>query len=249
MKSFLSLVAVCVLSLPSYAGISVPSDGSDGLFYPTGNVEVDLSQAITGTWSDNNLANAGKGIYDPAKFAVVFKYTSVTVPTGARVTFKNHPSNAPVVWLVQGKVTINTNASVSLDGAQGQDTGSPLEPGPGGFRGGASKGNLPTFMAGLGPGGGYYTTNPSSTTQRNATHTSLRSDDSGVTYGNPHIIPLIGGSGGAGFFYPGYNYNFGGGGGGGALLIVAGETITINGTLSADGGISIMGRDQEAQYA
>ena len=34
------------------------------------SVEVDLSQAVTGAWDANNAANAGKGVYDPSKWAV-----------------------------------------------------------------------------------------------------------------------------------------------------------------------------------
>ncbi len=54
--------------------------------------------------------------------------------SGATVTFKNHASCAPVVWLVNGNVTIV--GTVSLDGQQNQPPGTLAEPGPGGFRGG-----------------------------------------------------------------------------------------------------------------
>ena len=97
----------------THANINIPSDGSDGNLIVTANTVIDLSEAVSGTWDANNTANAGKGIYDPAKWAVVFKYRSVSVAAGATVTFKNHATRAPVVWLVQGDVTIN--GTVSLD--------------------------------------------------------------------------------------------------------------------------------------
>ena len=52
----------------AFAQLTIPSDGSDGAFNPAVNIEIDLSQSVTGTWSDNNAANAGKGIYDSNKW-------------------------------------------------------------------------------------------------------------------------------------------------------------------------------------
>jgi hypothetical protein len=89
------------------ADLVIPSDGSDGVFNPTANVEIALSQAVPGAWNSSNSANPGKGVYDSAKWAVVFKYASIDIPVGVTITFKNHPTHAPVVWLVQGSVTIN----------------------------------------------------------------------------------------------------------------------------------------------
>ena len=112
------LAAVFTLSLGASAAITVPgADGSDGVLNITADTVIDLSQAPTGLWDANNSANAGKGIYDPAKWAVVFKYSSVTVAAGKTVTFKNHASRAPVVWLVNGSVSIA--GTVSLDGGTG----------------------------------------------------------------------------------------------------------------------------------
>lgn len=193
-------------SLP--AQIAIPSDGSDGALDVTANTVINLSQAVTGTWDANNSANAGKGIFDPAKRAIVFKYSSATINLNRTVTFINHPSRAPVVWLVQGNVTII--GTLSLNGSATPPSSSNLmaEPGPGGFRGGAigtlGKGS------GLGIGGGLTTNNGGS-------YSSV--------YGNPSIIPLMGGSGG-----------YAGGGGAGAILIAAGGTIQVNGSITAVGG-------------
>jgi hypothetical protein len=174
MKTLRQILAVIaagtVFTLPvGGAQPVVPSDGSDGALVITSNTVIDLSKAITGNWSDNNAANAGKGIYDPNKWAVVFKYSSVNIASGAGLSFANHPTHAPVVWLVSGDVSIA--GDLVLDG-------SASEPGPGGFRGGGGRNDalgLPVGQ-GLGPGGGGY---------------------SGVytSYGSPELLPLIGGSG------------------------------------------------------
>lgn len=203
--------------LSLHAQISIPSDGSDGVFSPATNVEIDLGAAATGPW---NSAGAGHGVYDPDKWAVVFKYSSVNIPAGVKVTFKNHPTYAPVVWLVQGNVTIT--GELNLDGKPGTtDTVlrlTPTEPGPGGHRGGARSpaGN----GHGLGPGASAPSSNGFGNT---ASYLGA--------YGNPQIIPLIGGSGSA---VKGSAES--GCGGGGAIAIFSSGTVNIEGLASAIGG-------------
>lgn len=170
MRTLLICFVVIALSSSAALGlINVPSDGSDGAFNPAASVEVDLSQAVTGTW---NQAGTGVGVYDPEKWAVVFKYSSVNIPEGVTVTFKNHPSGAPVVWLVQGNATIAGTVSVS---------GSPgIGPGPGGFRAPCCCADYyPPVAIGLGPGG-----------------SSTGAGTYAGVYGSERIVPLIGGSGG-----------------------------------------------------
>lgn len=70
------------------------SDGSDGVFNPLASVQIDLSLAATATW-DTPSPVPGQGVYDPVQWAVVFKYSSITIPNGVSVSFKNHPSGAP----------------------------------------------------------------------------------------------------------------------------------------------------------
>lgn len=237
-----SLAAVVLGSLVASAALNVPSDGSDGVLNITANTEIDLSQAVTGTWSDDNSANAGKGIYDPAKWAVVYKYSNVSIAAGATVTFKNHPSRAPVVWLVSGDVTIN--GTVSLDG-QGFQVSPPLaEPGPGGARGG--NGYFAPGVdhgAGFGPGGG---------SRGHPTYSSIGSGGSYGTagsgygpgpYGNPALLPLIGGSGGGGGSYQG-GLDRSGGAGGGAILIVCSGRLSVAGKARANGGAGANGSER-----
>lgn len=210
-KTKLAALALAVTAVvpSSRAQLAIPyADGSDGaLNLTSGTNVIYLANAVTGVWT-NTSSSPGNGIYDPTQWAVVFKYSSVNIASNVTLVFSNHLTHAPVVWLVSGNVTINGN--LSLDGQAGNtDPLNLTEPGPGGFRGGGSPlyGNGPGF----GPGGGNNT----------ATYFG--------SYGNPQIIPLIGGSGG--FGENGYN----GGGGGGAILIAAANNITVNGYCHADG--------------
>jgi hypothetical protein len=209
----LCLVATVLSCSAALGGINVPSDGSDGALHPTTDVQIDLSQAATGTW---NQPGNGRGVYDPDKWAVVFKYSSVAIPEGVTITFKNHPSRAPVVWLVQSNVTIA--GTVSVCGHDSVEYPAGLlrfqgEPGPGGFRGGATAVNVQDCGGeGLGPGGGPLG--------------SVASYD----YGNAGLSPILGGSGVAS------DSDWSGGGGGGAILIAAGDTLTLTGSVAATGG-------------
>ncbi|MBI1319115.1 MAG: hypothetical protein GC168_09225 [Candidatus Hydrogenedens sp.] len=227
------LAALAFLFSQHASAITLPSEfaGSDGAFEPTSNITIDLSQAVTGQW--DLTSGSGNGVYDPAQWAVIFRYTSVNIPQGVTVTFKNHPSVAPVMWLVQGDVVIN--GTVNLNGANGHGntaTPTPSEPGPGGFRGGrGTRGSVPA-SAGFGPGGAPADDNVG----RDGSYATVGSRGSSSTYGNPGVFPLIGGSGGSG----GFNDDrvFGAGAGGGALLISTPSQIAVNGKISADGGRS-----------
>lgn len=90
------------------AQITLPRNSAqDGIFAPTADVEIDLATAITaapGAWA--STPSQGQRVYDPGHWAVVFRFQSVTIPKGVTVTFRNHPSRAPVVWLVQEVVDI-----------------------------------------------------------------------------------------------------------------------------------------------
>lgn len=219
-SSLLALFAILPISQSVAAILVSGADGSDGVLNITSNTVIDLGQAVGGTWNQNNAANAGKGVYDPAKWAVVFKYSSVNVATGATLTFVNHASRAPVVWLVNGDVTIA--GTVSLNGKNWVTAPSLAEPGPGGFRGG-----IGYFSAGVGDAAGFGV---------GGGLRQARGGEYGAgtnPYGNPSLIPLIGGAGGSG---AARNSSIGGGGGGGAFLVAATGTVTLNGTISAKGG-------------
>ncbi|MCW5933778.1 MAG: hypothetical protein KIT45_05660 [Fimbriimonadia bacterium] len=216
-KRVVIILSVSVAMLAhSHAQLNVPSDGSDGALNATSNTTIDLRLATTGAW---NTPGNGNGVYDPDRWAVVFKYSSVTL-TAATLNFINHRSNAPVVWLVQGDVIIeNTTINlITYDQFMGF-----IIPGPGGFRGGRglSNSSSPAGSAGFGPGGARYL----GSEPGDAGYASPGSGaGGGIAYGNPQIVPLIGGSGGAGLS----STHLPSGTGGGAILIVAGGRIVLS---------------------
>ena len=218
-------VLIGLSGYPVHADISVPSDSSDGAFSPTENIEIDLSQAVTGQWDANNAANAGAGIYDASKWAVVFKFSEVNIPSGVTVTFKNHGSRAPVVWLVSGEVSID--GELRLDGKRGDDLAEG-EPGPGGFRGGNRSFGAPSAGHGFGPGGGNGF--PSLSKAGGGSYGTGGRGAAGPKYGNAALLPLIGGSGATA---PGSGSTSTGGAGGGAILIAAAQSMRIDGLISA----------------
>ncbi len=194
LRSGVALGVLAIASLAS-ADIIVPgADGSDGdliLAYETR--VIDLALATTGTW---NQPGNGNGVYDPAKWAVVFKYRRVRYEQ-SNIQFKPHPSGAPVVWLVSEFVS----SDPSLRGAIILN-GTTTSPGPGGFR----SGGFDVASYGFGPGAGGTTG-----TKSFASH-GVAGSNGGPIYGNERIMPLVGGSGGGG-------KADGPGGGGGAILI------------------------------
>ncbi|MCW5933952.1 MAG: hypothetical protein KIT45_06575 [Fimbriimonadia bacterium] len=224
---FWGIVLIIVMVARVQAQINVPSDGSDGALNVNSSTMINLGNATTAAW---NTPGNGNGVYDPNKWAVVFKYSSVNINGNLR--FLNHPSGAPVVWLVQGDVMITTGNNLYLleTAPDVLDSFSFVKPGPGGFRGGRPRTNIvsPGGSAGLGPGGGAY---PSELGGNAGYAAQGIGTGGGTAYGNPQIVPLIGGSGGAGS-----NSNPGviGGAGGGAILIVASGRIVVNGTINAD---------------
>lgn len=255
MKKFILLLsaAFAVSQMALRADIVIPgADGQDCGLTITQNTVIDLSLATTAKWnaSYNSLAAAdpnrvvddfiGKGVYDAEKWAVVFRYTDVNIAAGATVTFKNHPSRAPVVWLVSGNV--NIAGTVSLNGQERQSPPAQSEPGPGGFRGGTGRYTAQTPSSvdrlggdGMGPGGGdreAFRTNGAGGSY--ATIATTNSEIRPIIYGNPSLVPLIGGSGGGA--NGGGNGQMGGGAGGGAFLIACEGIVEIVGSISANGG-------------
>lgn len=224
--------ALCLAAFFSATGVAQwtsGSDGSDGAFEPNATIQIDLGLAATvppgETWAWPSPV-PGQGVYDPVQWAVVFKYTTINIPANVTVTFKNHPSGAPVVWLAQGDVSIA--GTVNLNGKDCPGTTFPIfaEGGPGGFDGGVGgMGPLNTAGGGLGPGGG----DPSSgSSNGQGGHYGSGSH----AYGNAFITPLIGGSGGGGEYQAAIN----GGAGGGAIVLASSTHIALAGSITARGG-------------
>ena len=226
-------VATAVLAVAPTPAIPVSSDGSDGAFTPAANSEIctggaqgdlciiDLARARKGAWTE---VGDGDGIYDPGEWAVVFKYASLNIPANMVVAFRNHPSNAPVVWLVQNDAIVNGTVLLRGDPLNAP-TPPILPPPPGGYRGGFPPGGSGDPSGGFGPGGGGQNGGGSFGT--------LGIDGGGGVgriYGTARVLPLLGGAGGGG------GAGAAGGAGGGSLLLASGGKITLNGAIVADGG-------------
>jgi hypothetical protein len=233
-RAYFIAATLLVTAITSKAQVNSGSNGSDGAFNPTQNVEI-------------NMADRPDGIYH---------YKSVNIPSGVTVTFKPNAANTPVVWLVQGSVVIggviNLSATSTLAtlGSRG---------GAAGFSGGAAKlGQESPATAGNGPGGGnpqveYPAGNPELSHANDGGNASYGSIGEraifsitggwrgqaapGEVYGNSFVVPLLGGSGGGGG-------QGGGGGGGGAILIAANNTVSITGAVRADGADGTIGNSQ-----
>ncbi len=139
----------------------------------------------------------------------IFNFTTVNIPGNKSLTFKRNLRNTPVVILAQGNVTIAGNINVSL-GTDPDQIPTLRTPGPGGFYGGASG------QPGFGPGSGQVSVN----------------NFNARWIGPLSLVPIIGGSGGAGI-----NSN-GGNGGSGAVVIASSTSIAIinTGSIHANSG-------------
>lgn len=163
----------------------------------------------------------------------IFNCTTITIAGGATLTFARNVLNTPVYLLATGDVLITGNVDVS-----GRPSAQALagEGGPGGFDGGfpaAATAEQPGD--GYGPGGGTGG-DPNSFFPNPALAGSFATVgilSAPVLYGNPLLLPLIGGSGGGG---QKGNPGNGGGGGGGAILIASSTVIEHRGLISANGG-------------
>src|ERR1700687_5511777 len=175
----------------------------------------------------------------------VFNFTTVSVPSGVTATFSRNASNTSVTILATGDV--NVVGAIDVSGQPAGPSTLPGRGGPGGFDGGVGGSVVsPSGGTGLGPGGGGGAiTSGNVSNQRpggggfgsvGGTAIGGTPSPGGSTYGVPTLIPLIGGSGGGGGAINACGEAGGGGGGGGAMLIASSGTITVVGTIAANGG-------------
>jgi len=213
MNKFTLLILLAGL-FPAFA-IEIPeADGSDGVLNPSVNLQIDTRLAATTNWYLASPAS-GDGIYDPVKRVVVYKYTSVNIPTNVTMSFIANETSAPIVWLVDGDVTINGTLNLSASGSTA---------GAGGFV--ARPVNRNTMVGGSGYGGGTGI----EVEARHHEESSSGSLGDARAYGNATLIPLYGGSNGGARSFSGSP-----GGGGGAILIAATGSITLEGSITAKG--------------
>ncbi|MBI1291095.1 hypothetical protein GC173_07605 [bacterium] len=229
--------SLLVMSAPPGAAFTAGSTGADGaLVFPSGDGSpqvIDFDPAGFPTPLDQD----GDGVYH---------FTSVTIP--ANVTVKLRADRCgyhPVYWLSSGPVliagTLDLNGEIPVEVPYGMIT-RPTIPGPGGFPGGVGEASeLALAQPGLGPGGGQF---PSAS----GSHATAGYLAFGFPpYGNPFLVPLIGGSGGAGSPRDnGLNpirTVLSGGAGGGAILIASDASIVVAGQILALGGDKLDGRE------
>jgi hypothetical protein len=116
--------------------------------------------------------------------------------------------------------------------------------GPGGGNGGVTYlFNAPCLNGGPttlgGTGGGFSAAggqSPAGTVTNCAAGFSHTRIPGGAAYGSSPLLPLVGGSGGGGGSGGHSSFGAGGGGGGGAILIAASGTVSVSGSLLANGG-------------
>lgn len=171
----------------------------------------------------------------------IFNFNTITVNPGVTLTFNRNPLNTPVYLLARSNVVIN--GAIDVSGKQYASAYAGGVGGPGGYDGGyggfVSGTNIHFGGAGKGPGGGLRGGTSGSQVAGSGSYRTVNiwngQSRSGTNYGNPILLPLVGGSGGGGLDG---NPNGGGGGGGGAILIASDTIIRVqaNGLIRANGG-------------
>ncbi len=220
MKKILLLPVISSMflwSVLAYANFNSGSTGADGEFSPSSNIQV-------------TLPSSG-----------ILNYTTVNIPAGVTVTFLGNAANTPVYMLAQG--TVNIAGTINLNG-KNATTVTPGIGGPGGFNGGYGGATNYPGGKGLGPGGGnpgQVNANGGSGGGFGTNGTAYYSIPGGVAYGNPQLMPLIGGSGGGGGGGKSSGLGGGGGGGGGAIVIASSVSINFTGSITANGGTGAAG--------
>jgi hypothetical protein len=229
-----SLIAVCLYALGASAqSFSSGSDGSDGPLDAT-------SLGVTPT--NMNI------VFNPTSFPGdqhnlnIFNFTTIDIPAGVTLRFSSTKINGPVYFLASGAADVE--GTIDLSGQAGV-AASPIldgrrravDAGAGGYDGGVggksdgstTSTNEPLAQPGDGPGGG-----------KAGTYSGPQVGTGGSFSGNSFLVPLVGGSGGGGGLFQGALgptiYGASGGAGGGALLVASSGTITVNGTINANGG-------------
>ena len=241
------------LALTAAAGAASAFDsgstGADGALTPTVNTEVVLPASGILNYSSINI---------PTGVTVTFRRNATNTPVVLLVQ-----GSATVAGSIDLSGTASAASGSAGDGVLADD-GVAGNGGPGGYGGGrGGRGNVAIGAAdraggkGLGPGGGIGGPNCSNYSPTYAfgwtggnggsfggaggIGSYVSSSCPGYNtpsqpYGAPELLPLIGGSGGGGGSASGSIFASGGGGGGGALLIAASGTLTISGTIRANGG-------------
>ena len=222
MRKRFVLLALAVLPAAAQPSFNSGSTGADGALNITG---------ASGTVVTFDPKSFNPPL-DPAADNI-FNFTTINIAAGVTLKLSGRNLTGPIYFLASGAVTIA--GTIDASGENGSPAGqtdqnlAPAYPGAGGFAGGVGgRSGSPPFPAqpGSGPGGG-------------AAGTANTGGGNGSFTGNGFLVPLIGGSGGGGAFstVPS-GFGAGGGAGGGALLIASSTSISIDGGIKANGGVS-----------
>lgn len=173
------------------------------LILPISGQAQGFSSGSTGADGALDLSSGDRVVQLPE--SGILNYTTISIPVSRTLRFKSNSRNTPVIMLAEGDVQIAGSIDVSNAylsyGCCDFDI---IIPGPGGFYGGALD------KPGFGPGGG----------------TTLDCSSRHAKWVGPlSLVPLVGGSGGAGKYCS--DSSSGGGGGGGAILIASSTSITL----------------------
>jgi hypothetical protein len=197
--------------------------------------------------SDGALDLTGRSgtlVFDPSTFNPpldpdhdnVYNFTTITIPYNLTVRLSEEGlGTKPIVWLASGAVYVA--GTLDLSGKRGHSYSDPTVPssaGAGGYPGGTGETFTQSWTPGQGPGGAR---GAGGMAGHVVAGMGTSSDLDGVAYGNDFLIPLVGGSGGAGGVKYSGTYGSGGGAGGGAILIASSVSIDIFGTIDVSGGV------------
>lgn len=223
-RAWILVFGLCSLLAPSTFAQQLFTSGSTG---QDGALDFCTNPPAQGTTIVFNPATLTPALSPRA--AQIYNFTTICIPAGITVMLSGQILNGPVWWLSQGNVTIN--GTLDLSGQKGNDESSdtglrtPSIPGPGGYSGGTGTFTSGTTTSpaqpGNGPGGGAILGN------------------GGTFSGNSFLVPLVGGSGGAGInpcIASAFSVGPTGGAGGGALVLASSSSITVNGSINANGG-------------
>lgn len=182
----------------------------------------------------------GSIVFDPSTFNPpldpdhdnVYHFTTIKIPANFTIRLKaNVLGTKPVIWLASGAVTIAGNVYLIGDNGQGfPASGIPAVAGAGGYSGGTAATEFQTWTMGQGPGAARAAGGGAG---HAVAGEGAPAGLEGKPYGNDFLLPIVGGSGGAGGTYPGGS---GGGAGGGAIVIASSVSISLTGSIEANGG-------------
>lgn len=213
-----------------------------------------FNSGSNGTDGALNITTTGRTVLDPYAMGLdadrdnVYNFTTVNIAAACTLRLgSDRLGTKPVYWLCSGDVTIN--GVIDISGENGHESIAPHRPaiaGAGGFNGGVGyQKDVCEATNGEGPGGGRTGVSLGNDQGSGAGYAIQGTNVmwgatvctyGGKAYGNKYLLPIIGGSGGAGGVSHNGSPGRGGGAGGGALCIASSGKVTINGNIDCRGG-------------